>query len=82
MILLYQGGNERFVFKIDRKNKLLEISSSQTGNRLVPAGWKNLFDKGKEELQERITDKLKDETFIEAITLNMAKAGYSLVSKC
>lgn len=76
MKLLFQGGNEIVKLDIDRENKILHISSSLTGyaKKRVPY-WK-LFDKGKERIQEQLTDKLDDEQFRLAIVASMAQNGY------
>jgi dihydroneopterin aldolase len=81
MQLIFKGGSETVTLDIDRKNKLLDVTSSKTNYKRVSAKWKDLFDKGKEKLQERITDKLSDEMFITAISINMNKVGYTLFYK-
>ena len=78
MQLIFQGGNELVKLVIDRENKELKISSSKTGYKLVPSPWKNLFDKGKERIQEKITDKLNDGDFKKSIIMAMAQQGYQL----
>ena len=83
MELSFCGGQEYVILDIDRKNKKLKISSSQTGYKSVPLEWKALFDKGKEKLQEAVTDKLNDKMFIEAIKQSMNQAGYEPIkTKC
>ena len=82
MQLIYNGGGETVIFDIDRKNKILHVGSSLTNNKLVRKEWSYLFDKGKEKLQELVTDKLSDNVFIESITWSMNKNGYSLITKC
>ena len=78
MELQYEGGNEVAILKIDRVNKILKICSTRTGNKLVTAEWKNLFDKGKEEEQEKVTSKLNDKDFARAISITMQQHGYKL----
>ena len=78
MQLLFQCGNELVKLDIDRENKKLKVSSSKTNYQLIPAAWKNLFDKGKERLQERLTDKLDDKEFRKAIVMSMNQVGYKL----
>jgi len=80
MELIFQGGNEVVKLVIDRANKQLQVSSSQTNYELIPAKWSMLFDKGRETIQERITDRLNDEDFRKAIIAAMAQQGYML--KC
>jgi len=83
MELHFQGAGETATLFIDRDKKELSINSSKTNFRTVKAKWKLLFDEGKEEQQERITDKLDDKTFIKAIEMGMNKAGYELIkTKC
>jgi hypothetical protein len=83
MRLLFRGGSELVIFEINRENKTLAVTSSKTNYRSVFTDWFSLFDKGKEEEQEQITDKLTDKLFIKAISQNMNKNGYILVnSKC
>ncbi len=78
MELVFQGGNELVRFIIDRENKQLEIATAKTGYKLVSTPWKHLFDKGKETVQERITDKLNDEDVKKTIIAEMAQQGYTL----
>lgn len=83
MRLLFSGGQEIVILEIDRQNKALVVTSSKTNNRRTPMEWKYLFDKGKEEVQERITDSLSDKLFIKAISEAMNKSGYILIdAKC
>lgn len=79
MLLFYRGGTEAVTLDIDRKKKILFVSSSKTGYKKVQTEWYNLFDKGKEKLQEKVTDKLDDDTFIQVINYNMSKNGYTRV---
>lgn len=83
MELFFQGGGESATLILDRKNKVLVISSSKTNNQPIKTEWKNLFDKGKEEQQEKITDTLSDPLFIKVIEQSMNANGYKLMnSKC
>jgi len=83
MELYFQGGGESATLFIDRNKKEVKVSSSKTNFKAIKADWKMLFDKGKEELQESITDKLEDKMFIKAIERGMNRAGYELInSKC
>ena len=83
MFLVFKGGTETVTLELDRKIKLLYVTSAKTNNVRVKTEWINLFDKGKEDLQEKITDQLSDKMFIEAIKNSMALNGYQLVySKC
>ena len=78
MFLVFQGGVEVFKFDIDRVNKKLKIASRKTNYEFVDMDWKYLFDKGKEEYQEKLTDGLNDDLFVKAIQLSMGKFGYEL----
>jgi len=80
MELVFQGGSEVVKLVIDRANKKLQVSSSQTNYELTPTRWSMLFDKGKEAVQERITDKLNDGDFRKSVIAAMAQQGYVL--KC
>ena len=82
MILTFKGGSEIVVYELDRKNKIFYFISSRTNNIRTLMEWKYLFDKGKEQLQETISDKLSDSLFIEVIVDSMKLNGYALVSKC
>ena len=83
MLLLFRGGVETVALDMDRKNKVLAVTSTKTNNKEVYTKWNKLFDKGKEEEQEKITDTLSDKLFIKVITTNMNKHGYILInSKC
>jgi hypothetical protein len=78
MILTFEGGNEIVRLNIDRKSKILKVTSSQTGYKEVERPYKDLFDKGKERLQELVTDKLNDEDFLKVIVFEMNKHGYGM----
>ena len=82
MRLTFNGGVETAILDLDRKNKILIVTSTKTNNKPVKAEWRNLFDEGKEEQQEKITDGLSDNLFITAIAKSMALNGYRLISKC
>jgi len=83
MRLLFSGSNETVILDMNRESKVLAVTSTKTNNKRVFTEWKNLFDKGKEEEQERITDSLSDKLFIKAISEAMNKNGYILVNaKC
>jgi hypothetical protein len=78
--LNFVGGSELVKFVIDRSNKKLMVATSKTNYQLIPTKWKMLFDKGKEIIQERMSDKLSDEDFKKAIIMSMQQQGYAL--KC
>ena len=83
MKLIFLGGGETATFYIDRKKKELIVSSAKTNYKPVKTEWKNLFDRGKEEQQEKITDTLSDQLFIRSIEEAMRNYGYKLIqSKC
>jgi len=79
MELLFKGANEFIKLVLDRKNKKAQISTSKTHYQLTPVSWTQLFDKGKERIQERITDKIDDERFKQVMIQSMTKQGYLLV---
>jgi len=74
------GGSEVARFEIDRDTKTFIFASSQTGYDKVEKDWKNLFDPGKERIQEILTDKMNDEEFVNCIKASMMKIGYKLVN--
>ena len=76
MKLIYSCGSEAVGMNIDRKNKSFEIANSKTNYSLLKQPWQMLFDKGKEEEQEKKTDLMSDEEFIKEIDNSMAKVGY------
>lgn len=76
MKLVYSCGSEAVGMIIDRKTKTFEIANSKTNYALMKQPWKMLFDKGKEEQQEKKTDLMTDEEFIKEIDNSMAKVGY------
>ena len=79
MKLVFEGSGQTATLELDRKNKVLIVTSSRTNYKPIKTEWKNLFDKGKEEQQERITDNLNNTLFIEAIKNSMALNGYKLL---
>ena len=78
MKLLFQGGDELVELHIDRERKELKVSSSKTNYQLTSAPWTKLFDPGKEELQEKVTDKLDNRLFKNMVIISMAQQGYTL----
>lgn len=80
MELVFRGGTELVKLVLDREMKVLKIASSKTGYELKPMKWQQLFDKGKERIQEKITDKMNDEDFKKVIVITMAKLGYKYVT--
>jgi hypothetical protein len=76
--LIFQGGSEFVKLEMDRKNKHLFIYSSLTNYQRKRAEWFRLFDKGKERIQEKETDKMDDAQFTSAIISSMGKIGYKL----
>ncbi len=76
IFLNFKNQNEVFKFRIDRKNKKLEVACRKTNYRFQPMPWRYLFDKGKEEEQEKITDPLDDETFKTTVIEQMKGLGY------
>jgi len=74
--LKFRGDKELVKLVIDREKKKLWVTSSRTGYKEVETKWQTLFDKGKERIQDRITEKLDDEKFIIVITMSMNRLGY------
>lgn len=79
MELRFKGSGELIKLVIDRENKKAQIASSKTHYKLMPIEWKMLFDKGKERIQEKITDKLDDDKFKRIIVASMMQRGYILI---
>ena len=75
----FKGGNELVKFVLDRKQKKAQIATSKTHYELKTIPWKQLFDRGKETVQEKITDKLDDEKFKQVIKMSMFQRGYTYV---
>jgi hypothetical protein len=77
--LMFEGGDEKVGYMIDRQKKLLKFTSSNTNYEWTDLPYQKLFDKGKEKLQEKITDKLSDEDFTKVIILKMKEVGYERI---
>lgn len=67
-------------YEIDRAKKFLRVASRKTNMQLMELPWKSLFDNGKEQFQEEVTNKLADDEFILAISSAMAQLGYRVIS--
>lgn len=80
MELVFKGGSELIKYEMDREKKQLIVRSSKTNYQQKQLPWRYLFDRGKETVQERITDKYNDDEFMTAIKQSMSVFGYSLVS--
>ena len=76
MEVMFKGGSEIVRMIIDRNSKSLQVASSKTNYSLQKMPWKMLFDKGKEDQQEKITDGMDDVQFRQAIVSSMAQIGY------
>ncbi len=76
MELKFKCGSELIYLKIDRQNKKAQISSSKTFYKFKPIAWKMLFDKGKERIQEKITDQIDDGRFRLCLITAMNQKGY------
>ena len=81
MELLFEGGHEKFRMVLDRTAKKLIVQSSNTNYQPKQMPWRMLFDKGKERVQELITDRYNDEEFITAVTYSMQILGYKRLSQ-
>lgn len=78
MILIFQGGNEFVKLDMNRKKKVLLVTSSKTNMVSTKTDWQKLFDPGKEKEQEEITNKLNDEDFKKVIIEGMCQFGYTI----
>ena len=78
---LFKGGDEVMAMDIDRANKILHLASRATGFKLKRVEWWRLFDKGKERIQEMMTDRLSDKDFELAVVASMAQNGYTLIKR-
>ena len=81
MKLLFKGGSEQVYFDLNRKDKVFKFASSKTNYDVVNKKWRQLFDSGKEKVQELVTDRMTDEEFKNEIVAQMQKVGYLLVDK-
>lgn len=79
MELKFRSGNELFLYKIDRSSRKLIVASSKTNYTEVERPWTDLFDKGKEELQDKATEALSDFMFLHIVKYHMKKLGYILI---
>ena len=78
MILTFQSKGEYAKLDIDRTKKKLVVTSKKTNYRPLPTAWRMLFDKGKEEEQEKTMDENSDEEFKINIVASMQLSGYTL----
>lgn len=78
MNLTFKAGSELVRMRINRENKVVYITSRMTNYAEKKVPWKMLFDKGKERIQEKLTDKLDDAMFKKAIIMSMQQQGYIL----
>ena len=76
MELRFKCVSEYVRLVIDRKKRILKISSSRTKNELIEVPWKMLFDKGKEKVQDSLTKTLNDDSFKKIIVASMIQKGY------
>ena len=76
MDLKFKSGNELVFLKLNREKKKVQISSSKTFYQYHTVKWKMLFDKGKEKVQEAVTDKLNDEQFRLSLIAAFKDKGY------
>ncbi len=74
-------GSEFIKMKIDRKSKRWWGTSSQTNYLEQELSWNGLFDKGKEEQQDKLMEKMDDKEFSEVLITQMGINGYKLVDK-
>lgn len=94
MLYVFQSGSEFIKLKIDRKEKKLEIASSQTTYRFIPQPFWKLFgnpkrtltglkppteEESKREMEE--AEKLTDTDFEKKIIRDSANLGYRLIKK-
>ena len=94
MFYIFQSGNEFIKLKIDRKEKRVEIATSQSNYRFIPQPFWKLFGNPKRtltglkpssELESRKemeeAELLSDESFEKKLINDMANLGYKLI-KC
>ena len=81
MGFLFQSGDEYVMLVINRQEKYIKLGSSKTNYQFEKLPWRYLFDKGEEEEQDKITEKLNDHEFEATIIAAFASKGYSLVKK-
>ena len=79
MELVYKCAGEILKLDLDRATKQLKVASSKTNYSFIEMPWSSLFDKGKEQAQENITNILNDAEFCAAITEQMKLWGYKRV---
>jgi hypothetical protein len=79
MEMVFKSGNELVVLNINRTTKELVINSSKTNYQPKKVSYSLLFDKGKEKIQESITDKYNDNEFATAITHSFSIVGYQRI---
>ena len=75
--MIFKGGGQYAELIIDRLAKKLWVKSSKTSYRLIETSWSKLFDRGKEESQEKITDSLDEKDFKQVIISSIMQAGYN-----
>jgi len=78
MNLKFKGGHELIYLELDRIKKKAKIATSKSFYKFTSIEWKMLFDKGKEEEQEKLTDGLDDKKFRMSLVLAMMQKGYVL----
>ncbi len=78
MILTFECAGEYFKYDIDRENKKVKVSSSQTNYIETELPWSKLFDPGKEKEQEILSDTLTDKEFKDLVIEQMRLYGYVL----
>lgn len=81
MKLAFKGGDQIAILYIDREQKKLWLQSSKTNYKLTPRPWKDLFDKGKETIQDMKTSKMDDNDFKKEVVRCMNVLGYQLIEK-
>ena len=86
MFYIFQSGVEFVKLKIDRKEKKLEIATSNVNYRFIPQPFWKLFGDKKDDIEEaekelRETENLNDDEFEKYLTKEFLKRGYTLVKK-
>jgi len=79
MNFMFNCQGESVKLFIDRENKSVKLTSSQTNYQEQDMEWNMLWDKGKEEEQNKVAEGLSDEEFRNLFIKQMALNGYQLV---
>lgn len=65
--------------RLDRRQKKLEVALQKNNMRYIERPWEDLFDKGKEDIQNRATKSLPDFLFKRLIIHHFSIYGFTLI---